>query len=136
MFGLKVALFLAVLFGGTWLVNWILRKSFNIEKEKKVWFSYNHVNNLHKKIDWGLRIVTMLIMFGVLYLMIFKGYSVAFYMLTFVAFMFIDSSVKAFFQWKYSDQPKQWILTMGEITFLVMVAIIATIQLDLVNLQF
>ncbi|MGB6407864.1 MAG: DUF4181 domain-containing protein, partial [Planococcus donghaensis] len=79
MFGLKVALFLAVLFGGTWLVNWILRKSFNIEKEKKVWFSYNHVNNLHKKIDWGLRIVTMLIMFVVLYLMIFKGSSVAFY---------------------------------------------------------
>ncbi|ANU14435.1 hypothetical protein B481_0189 [Planococcus halocryophilus Or1] len=136
MFGLKVALFLAVLFGGMWLVKWTLRKSFNIEKEKKVWFSYNHVNNLHKKIDWGLRIVAMLVMFMVLYLMIFKGYSVAFYMLTFVTFMFIDSSVKAFFQWKYSDQPKQWILTMGEITFLVMVVIIGIIQFDLVNLQF
>ncbi|MCH4825371.1 DUF4181 domain-containing protein [Planococcus halocryophilus] len=136
MDGLKIALFLVVLFGGMWLVKWLLRKSFNIEKEENAWFSYNHVNYLHKKIDRGLRITTMLVMFVVLYLVFFKGYSFAFYIFIWVAFMFVESSVKAFFQWKYSDQPKQWILTMGEIIFLVMVSIIATIQLDLVNLQF
>lgn len=135
MNGLQVALFLVVLFGGMWLVKWVLRKIFNIEKEKKALFSYNHVNKLHKKVDWGIRIVTLLVALVILYLVFFNGYSFAFYILTWVAFMFVNSSVDAFFQWKYSNQPKQWILTMGEITFLVIVTIITTIQLDLYNIK-
>ncbi|EIM05364.1 hypothetical protein A1A1_16620 [Planococcus antarcticus DSM 14505] len=77
----------------------------------------------------------MIAMFVVLYLFFYKEYPFALYLIIWVAFMFIDSSVKAFFQWKYTDNPKQWILTMSEITILVIAALVATIQLDLINLR-
>ncbi|ANU09628.1 hypothetical protein BBH88_04615 [Planococcus antarcticus DSM 14505] len=135
MLWLKFGLFLVALFGAIWLVKWVLRKIFNIEKETTNWFSNNHVNHLHKKMDWGIRIATMIAMFVVLYLFFYKEYPFALYLIIWVAFMFIDSSVKAFFQWKYTDNPKQWILTMSEITILVIAALVATIQLDLINLR-
>ncbi|EIM05365.1 hypothetical protein A1A1_16625 [Planococcus antarcticus DSM 14505] len=51
MLWLKFGLFLVALFGAIWLVKWVLRKIFNIEKETTNWFSNNHVNHLHKKMD-------------------------------------------------------------------------------------
>ncbi len=135
MFWLKFFLFMVSVFGVIWFVKWILRKTLEIEKEKINWFSYNHINNLHKKIDWTIRILTMIGTIFAIYLVFFKEYPIALYLIVWVAFMVIDYSIRAFFEWKYTDNPKQWILTMSEIAILVVVASIVTIQLDLVNLR-
>ncbi|ANU27094.1 DUF4181 domain-containing protein [Planococcus versutus] len=135
MFWLKFFLLMASVFGVIWFVKWVLRKTFKIKKEKIDWFSYNHINNLHKKIDWTIRIATMIGSIFVIYLFVFKEYPIALYLIVWGAFIVIDYSVRAFFEWKYTDNPKQWILTMSEITIWVIVASIAMIQLDLVNLR-
>lgn len=135
MIVLQVGLFIVLMIGGSWLINWMLRKQFNIEKEKNVWFSYNHINSLHKKVDWGLRIVTMLVILVMLYLIMYKEYDFGFYILAWVAFMVIDALVKAFFQWKYSDEPKRWILTVVDMTYLVVVLLVAAFYLDFVNFK-
>lgn len=43
------------------LINKFLRKWLNVEKKKL--FSYNHVNDKHKKIDWSIRIIFIFFMF-------------------------------------------------------------------------
>ncbi|AQU80722.1 DUF4181 domain-containing protein [Planococcus faecalis] len=131
---LALGLFLAVLFGVIWLVKWMLRKVFAIKKEKIDWLSYNHINKLHKKIDWGIRIATMVGMIFTIYFVLYKQYPIALYLVVWGAFTIIDYSVRAFFEWKYTDNPKQWILTMSEIVILVIAAIVATIQFDLLTI--
>ncbi|MFJ7735577.1 DUF4181 domain-containing protein [Lysinibacillus sp. NPDC097287] len=43
------------------LINKFFRKWLNVEKKKK--FSYNYVNDKHKKIDWTLRIIFIFFLF-------------------------------------------------------------------------
>nr|WP_255731303.1 DUF4181 domain-containing protein [Solibacillus sp. MA9] len=43
------------------LINKFLRKWLNVKKKKL--FSYNHVNDKHKKIDWTIRIIFIFFLF-------------------------------------------------------------------------
>ncbi|WP_142828611.1 DUF4181 domain-containing protein [Planococcus soli] len=135
MFWLKIGLALVILFALISLVKFSLRKIFKIEKEKREWFSYNHINKTHKKVDWFLRISTAVVLIVILYLVIFKEYSIAFYLVPVILLSVADYSVRAFFEWKYSDNPKQSILTIGEMVITITV-IAVTIQFDLLNLGY
>jgi len=132
---LKIGLSLVMLFALLALVKFTLRKLFKIEKEKTEWFSYNHVNKTHQKVDWIVRIVSMIVLIAVSYLVIFKEYSIIFYLVPIFLLMVIDYSVRAFFEWRYSDHPKQAILTIGEMVVLAP-ALALTIQFDLLNLGY
>ena len=135
MFWLKLGLFLVILFALISLLKFFLRKLFNIKKEKKEFFSYNHINNLHKKIDWLVRWATTLALITILYLVMYREYPVTLFLIALILLTAIDYSVRAFFEWKYSDNPKQAILTIGEMV--VFVAVLAlTIQFDWLNLGF
>ncbi|MFA1821802.1 DUF4181 domain-containing protein [Virgibacillus oceani] len=76
-------------------------------------FSYNHINGLHRKVDWGLRSISMII------LLFFLGYiisnsNISIYLIVIVVVLLTvcDYIVRAFFEWKYSEEPKQSILTI------------------------
>ena len=133
MFWLTLGLFLVILFALISLLKFSLRKLFNIKKERKELFSYNHINKLHQKTDWLVRGVTTLALITILYLVMFKEYPMSLYLIALISLTIIDYSVGAFFEWKYSDNSKQSILTIAEMAVLVL-AFAAVLQFDLPNL--
>ncbi|EGA91418.1 hypothetical protein GPDM_01085 [Planococcus donghaensis MPA1U2] len=135
MFWLKLSLFLFVFSGGIWLLKWVLRKIFNIEKPKREWFSYNHINKLHEKVDRIVRIVTTIVMLGVLYTAIYQESTFIWFLVAWFLVAVVDYSVRAFFEWKYSDHPKEAILTLGELGLLVIVTAVV-LQFDLLNIGY
>ncbi|MFJ5624610.1 DUF4181 domain-containing protein [Peribacillus loiseleuriae] len=68
MFWIKVGLIAIIVFVVISIIKLLLRKLLKIEKVKKRVFSYNHINELHQKIDKGLRIfsVTLILLSYVL----------------------------------------------------------------------
>ena len=135
MFWLTIGLILVVLFALISLLKYFLRKLFKIKKEKRELFSYNHINKLHQKVDWFVRAVSMLAMIVILYLMMYKEYPVTFFLIALISLTIIDYSVRAFFEWRYSDNPKQAVLTIGEMVVLA-TALALAIQFDLLNLGY
>ncbi|MGK7379269.1 DUF4181 domain-containing protein [Planococcus sp. 1R117A] len=127
--------FLAVLllFFFSWLVKIFLRKAFDIKKVKKEFFSYNHVNSLHGKIDRILRVVSLIVNITFIYLIIYDGVSFNLFLLALLILLILDYSVTAFFQWKYSEDPKQSILTISEMSIFAF-ALGAAIWFDLLSL--
>lgn len=128
----KLFLSLAVLFTVIFLVKVLLRKIFHIEKGKKEFFSYNHVNSLHRKVDWAIRIVTMVVYITFIYGVVYERYSVELLLSAMLAILILQYSVQAFFEWRYSDHPKEAILTISE-TIIFALAIGAVIWFDLLN---
>ena len=111
------------------IVKWVLRKIFNIEKEKKKLFSYNHINALHKKVDWGIRISSSIILILLVFYSIeLQEFPAIPSLNVLVVFTIIDFATKAFFEWKYSDNPKHSILTISEMIIWI-TAIIIVIQI-------
>lgn len=135
MVWLNIGMSLVILFAVMALVKFTLRKLFKIEKEKTEWFSYNHVNKTHKKVDWVVRILSAIVLIAISYLVIFKEYSIIFYLVPIVLLLVIDYAVRAFFEWKCSGNPKQAILTIGEMVVFT-TALALTIQFDLLNLGY
>ncbi|PSL36299.1 uncharacterized protein DUF4181 [Planomicrobium soli] len=132
MFWLKAGLFLLLLFALISITNFLLRKLFKIEKEKKNFFSYNHINKLHQKVDWVIRIGSMIANLTLLYLVIFKDFEIALYFIGLTLLIILDFAVRAAFEWRSSRNPKQAIITVNEMVFLV-IALIAIFQFDLLG---
>lgn len=133
MFWLKVGISIFILFIIISGLNFFLRKVFRIEKEKKSIFSYNHINDLHKKVDWSVRIGTMIASLVVLYLVFYKEFPVTLYLVLLVLVIMADYLVRTIFEWKYSQNPKQAILTISEMA-LIVIALIVVFQFDILNL--
>ncbi|MCM3757128.1 DUF4181 domain-containing protein [Sporosarcina aquimarina] len=73
--------------------------------DKKKWFSYNHINKLHKKIDWKLRIVYMIsiIVSAIIY---YKQPLLISIILA--VFVLSQIGVQAFIEWKFSENRKNF----------------------------
>lgn len=130
MIWLNFALIVLIAFALITVAKLFLRKVFNIEKVKREFFSYNHINDLHKKIDSTIRITSTIVLIIVLYWVISRDYSVNIFLITLIITSGIDYMVRAFFEWRYTRIPKQAILTISEMFILVLVLILI-IQFDL-----
>ena len=128
----KLLLSLAVLFTVIFLVKVLLRKIFHIEKGKKEFFSYNHINSLHRKVDWAIRIVSMVVYLIFFYKVIYEDYSLNLLLGIMLILFILQMAVQAFFEWRYSDHPKEAILTISE-TIIFALAIGAVIWFDLLH---
>ena len=101
---IKFVLFVLIVFVVIAVVRLILRNVLKIEKEQKSFFSYNHINDLHRKIDWGIRIVSMLTMIVTNILVLYENYTI--YLLLIPIFCIgLDYPVRAFFECKYLRTP-------------------------------
>lgn len=133
MFWVKFGLIVLIVFVLTLIVKVILRKLLKIEKEKIEFFSYNHINELHRKIDKGLKIISSITLILLLYVVLFYYYdSMYLFFIALIFFTVLESVVKAYFEWKYSKSPKQSILTLSEM-FLYLIAIVIVIQFELLG---
>ncbi|MGE7978931.1 DUF4181 domain-containing protein [Psychrobacillus sp. NPDC093200] len=123
MIWLKLAFFLLIVFVLNTIVKLLLRKLLKIEKEKKSFFSYNHINELHRKIDWAIRITSTIAFIVINILIIIEDYSINLIINASFFYIVLDYAVRAFFECKYSQNPKQYILTISE-GALILIAII------------
>ncbi len=133
MFWVNFGLIVLIVFLSITLVKLFLRKALNIEKEKKKFFSYNHINKLHKKIDMTIRTASSITFITLLYLILYQNYSITFFLVAMVIFTGIEYVVQAFFEWKYSQNPKQSILTISEMVILI-IATIVIIRLNFLGI--
>ena len=116
--------------------NSIMRKHFKIEKRKT--FSYNHVNEKHKKIDWSIRIIFVII--SIMFLVISKmnnyNYGTIWRFIPSIllgTFVLISEAVRAFMEWKYAVNPKVYIFTISQIIFM-LVSVALVVKLSLIIL--
>ncbi|WP_342543640.1 DUF4181 domain-containing protein [Paenisporosarcina sp. FSL H8-0542] len=133
MFWVKFGLIAIIVFVLISIVKLLLRKLLKIEKVKKELFSYNHINDLHRKIEKGLRIFSAiaLILLSCVLLYYFEDL-IYLVLIAVIVFMVLDYLVRAFFEWKYTQYPKQSILTLTEM-FLILIAIIIVIEFKLLG---
>ncbi|RBP00224.1 DUF4181 domain-containing protein [Rossellomorea aquimaris] len=132
MFWLKFVFIAMIVFALISLVKFILRKMFKIEKVKKEFFSNNHINELHRKVDKWVRRSTGLI-FAILILVQINNEAFNYLLLLGIIFSaMLDYGVKAYFEYKYSEVPKQAILTLTEL-FLILTALVVVVQMGMLG---
>lgn len=73
--------------------------------DKKKWFSYNHINKLHKKIDWTLSIIYMI---SLIVSAIFFYTKPLLISIILAVFVLSQISVQAFIEWKFSENRKNF----------------------------
>ncbi|WP_438297903.1 DUF4181 domain-containing protein [Sporosarcina sp. FA15] len=80
---------------------------------KKKWFSYNHINEFHKKVDWTLRIVfaISLIISGILFI---SQPFITYIVLGF--FTLTQIGVQAYIEWRFSDNKKDFQVSLIQLT--------------------
>ncbi|MBW3111652.1 DUF4181 domain-containing protein [Bacillus sp. MCCB 382] len=108
-------------------VKYVLRKFLKLKKIKRNPFSYNHINETHRKVDKWVRVFTALTVMTLAVLMINNRDFTNVYLLGVVVLFAVDYSVRAFFELRYSEYPKQAILTIAEMV-LMLTAVITVFQ--------
>jgi hypothetical protein len=130
MIWVKFSFIVLIVFVLNIIVKLLLRKMLKIEKEKTPFFSYNHINELHGKIDWAIRIFSTIALIVINSLIIIEDYSINLILIASFFYIVLDYAVRAFFECKYSQNPKQYILTISE-GVLFSLAIVIVIKFDL-----
>lgn len=134
MIWIKFVSFVLVVYVISAMVKLFLRKLIKIEKEKMSIFSHNHITELHRKIDWAIRVTSMIAGIVISALITIKNYSINLLLIVSFFHIVLDSAVRVFFECNYSPNPKQYILTISDgVIFSFAIGIV--IQFDLlVNL--
>ncbi|MED4072150.1 DUF4181 domain-containing protein [Priestia endophytica] len=118
-FGLKFISLLAIILLLWVSFNTIMRKWLKVERKKL--FSYNHVNEKHKKMDWTIRIITIAsILLGFIINMSRDSTDWFWFLQSWaVLFIFIVVSeiVRAVMERKYAKNPNAYKLTISELLF-------------------
>ena len=118
MLGLKVFVLLIIFTGISYIFEIIMSKYLKVEKPK--FFSYNHVNEKHKKIDLIIRITsTIAILVSSFYFTINVENLPWFLQVWFIILIFIVISelVRIYMQWRYVENKKEYIFTLTQLVF-------------------
>jgi len=83
---------------------------------KKKWFSYNHINKLHEKVDWTLRIVFVISL--IINAILFNSHLFITYII--VGFGILTQiGVQAYIEWRFSDNRKDFQVSLIQLTLTV-----------------
>ncbi|QUW22608.1 DUF4181 domain-containing protein [Sporosarcina sp. Marseille-Q4063] len=124
-FFLRLALIFIVTFALIYIAKSLMRRMFNIPKVSEDDSSRNYVKQLHREVDKPFRDYSLVILFLVLVVdLVYFPESYNLFIITVLIFTFIRMMIRAFFEWKYSKYPKQFILTLTEIFILLVVVIV------------
>ena len=126
---MNLLFFFLVVFVINSVLKFTLRKLFKIEPSKREFFSYNHINDQHRKIDWFVRYGTLIAGLVLLYFVALGDYPPSYYLAAVIAFIAVDQVVRAFFEWRASENPKQSILTLIQMAVFV-AAVVVVIQFN------
>lgn len=110
-FWVNMCIFLVVTVVSIVLFNALMRKLLKVEKRK--FFSYNFVNELHKKGEWTIRIsfIIILIVIGIVFQ---NSLFISIGLLT----LFVSLTIfRAIIEKKYAENPKEYLYTLSETGF-------------------
>lgn len=89
---------------------------------------------MHRKIDWAIRITSMIAFLVINILIIIEDYSIYLIIIASFFYFVLDYTIRAFFEWKYSQNQKQYILTISEAVLnLIAIIIMYNFLLDYLN---
>lgn len=118
-FGIK----LFGLIGGMLLIifvfNTIMRKVLRVERKKI--FSQNHINELHKKADWSIRIAYIVIAIVSIFIFNFNNqlleYSAWVLLGLAVVFLILEEGLRAIMEYKFKKGQNDYLLTIYQLIF-------------------
>ncbi|TMU85052.1 DUF4181 domain-containing protein [Bacillus sp. BHET2] len=134
-FWLKLMLLLIGFSTITFLFNRVMRKWLKVEKKK--WFSYNHLNDTHMKMDWTLRISFVIVLVIGFFINVTRGPSESIWFLEtpflVIVFVIISETVRAIMEKKYAENKNDYLFTISQLVFLsiVFLSVFATNLFDL-----
>ena len=116
---LELLLFLTVVITLFLLFNAVMRNWLKIEKKKL--FSYNHINEKHKKIDWTIRIVFLASLLLGYFINVLRDPMEWFWFFEtwflLIVFIVVSETVRAVMEWKYAVNKKDYIFTISQLIF-------------------
>lgn len=111
------------------IFEFVIRKLLGVERKK--WFSYNHLNKRHKKLDWAIRIIFTILLLMSTYYTIYKDtVAIAWYFETwFILIIFVITSemLRAIMEWIYAENNKDFVATIIEMIFIISIIFLTII---------
>lgn len=109
-----------------WIFGYVIRKLLGVERMK--WFSYNHVNARHKKLDWSVRIIFIILFLISNYYTFTNESTGTYFRLTpwfvLIILLILSELLRAFMEWKYAENKRDYIATIAELLLGISVAIL------------
>ena len=101
-----ILLFLIALAFAISIFEYAVRRLLGIERRKR--FSYNHINEQHKKADWTVRIIFLIPIFISTYYTFANEETVWYFESWFIILIFLMASetLRAIMEWKYAENKK------------------------------
>ncbi|QEY20776.1 DUF4181 domain-containing protein [Psychrobacillus sp. AK 1817] len=97
----------------------VMRRWLKVEKKK--FFSHNHVNEKHKKMDWTIRIVFIAFIILGSFINATLDFSERIWFLEPWYLLFgltiLSETVRALMEWKYADNKNSYIFTLSQLVF-------------------
>ncbi|MCS0669997.1 DUF4181 domain-containing protein [Cytobacillus firmus] len=127
----KLILLIAIVVALIYFFELGLRKWMKVEKRK--FFSYNHVNDKHKKLDWTIRISFMVVLLigssinMERYPMEFSWYLEPWFLL--IVFNVMTETARVFMEWKYAENRKAYVVTLCQLVF-ILILLFTVIKTD------
>ncbi|MFJ6210257.1 DUF4181 domain-containing protein [Lysinibacillus sp. NPDC092081] len=128
-------LFLIVLVLVISTFEFVIRRLLGVERKK--WFSYNHINERHKKLDWSVRIIFMILFLISSYQTIHYDkvgifrYSEPWFIM--IVFLIASEMLRAFMEWRYAENKRDFVATLAEMLFMISIVFL-TIKTDFFGL--
>ncbi|WP_460011981.1 DUF4181 domain-containing protein [Lysinibacillus sp. CTST325] len=117
------------------IFGFVIRKLLGVERKK--WFSYNHLNDRHKKIDWSVRIIfTILFLISSYYMIDNDTVGIPWYFETWfilIVFLIMSEMLRALMEWKYAENKRDFVATIAEMMFMISIVFL-TITTDFFGL--
>lgn len=116
-----LSLVLGILLSLMFVFESVMRKYLKVEKRKS--FSFNHVNEKHKKIDLTIKISFIIIFLITVFYLIMTSSEPIWYLepsFLVIVFLVISETTRAFMEWKYEENQKAYIYTIIQLVFILM----------------
>ncbi len=122
-FWIKITIWFVGIIVSIGIFNMIMRKVLSVERRK--FFSYNFVNDFHKKGEWILRIS-----FVIIYILIAAFDAInQFFFYAVIGFGVSLSGFRAIIEKKYAENPKDYLYTLSELGFAMVVITIISLKM-------
>lgn len=135
IFVIKLVYVIGIFLMITSLFNVIMRRYLKLEKRSM--FSSSHVNKNHKKIDRKIVFIYIIITIILSYMGIYKYNNEGVWKfipaISALMLIVVSQMTKAFMEWKYSVNPKEYIFTLSQLIFL-MILFWITVKSSFFNL--
>lgn len=134
-FEVKIVIFIIGCFVSIMIMNAVLRKVLNIEKRK--FFSYNFVNDIHKKGEWIIRISFVLIFTAIYIYGVYNPFT-PYFIYAAIVFGLLLSGFRAIIEKKYAENPRDYIYTLSEmgVAFIIIFVMILLVFPEYMTLLF